>query len=110
MHGFASFIFFVFMSGTVGGIVNNYRRLCGIPLAELEQPIVAQNLVTVQIYLSPLIGGIFATTLYALFMSGILQGDFFRAFQGIEEEFESTPQFADVTLPKTNQDAAKALI
>ena len=110
LHGFASFVFFVFMSGTIGGIANNYRRLCRIPLADLEQPAVAQRLVTVQIYMSPLIGGIFAVALYVIFMSGILQGDFFPAFQGVEEAFMDMPHFADITLPKTNHDAAKALI
>ena len=110
LQGSASFVFFVFMSGTIGVIANNYRRLYRVPLAELEQPTVAQRLVTVQIYMSPLIGGIFAVALYVIFMSGIIQGDFFPDFQGVEEAFMDMPHFVDITLPKTNDDAAQALI
>ena len=43
-------------------------------------------------------------------MSGIIQGDFFPDFQGVEEAFMDMPHFVDITLPKTNDDAAKALI
>ena len=73
-------------------------------------PTVAQRLVAVQIYISPLIGGIFAVALYVIFMSGIFLGDFFPAFQGVEEAFMDMPHFADITLPKPNHDVAKALI
>jgi hypothetical protein len=109
--GFASFIFFIFMAGTVGGVANNYRRLQQLPLDTTEElPPAIHRLLTVQIYLSPIVGGVFASVLYLIFMSGILQGDFFPAFQSESAPFIDTPTFADVTLPKTNRDAAKALI
>jgi len=113
LQDFGSFVFFVFMVGTVGGIANNYRRLQRLPLVAeeaTEEARIAQRLVTIQIYLSPLIGGVFAVVLYVIFMAGMLGGDFFPAFQCAEDVFIDAPHFADCTLPQSNSDAAKALV
>ena len=104
-------IYLVFMAGTVGGIANNFRRLQHLPLELPEEPPLAiQRLVTLQIYLSPVIGGVFGTVLYVVFLSGLLKGSVFPEAQGGDDPFTTTMNMADMLLPNTNDDAAKALL
>ncbi len=102
----------VFLTGTVGGVANNYRRLQRIPLGIIENPqAISGQLITIQIYVSPIVGGIFAIILYIIFMSGILQGTFFPVFSSdLQLDFESYDLFAKYANPATNQDVAKALL
>jgi len=59
--------------GALGGFVGLQRRLKGLPVEDL------QLLATSWLYalLSPLVGGVLALVLYALFMSGLLAGELF---------------------------------
>jgi hypothetical protein len=101
----------VFLAGAVGGVANNYRRVLRIPLEVIanENP-VSKQLITFQIYISPVVGGIFAIVLYLLFMSNILQGTLFPAFSpGMQEGYASFKLFAHGANPATNQDAALAI-
>ena len=63
-----------------------------------------------QIFLSPIFGGLFAIVLYAVFVSGIIQGELFPKFKGTEDEFSTPYEFADKTLPATNSDLSKAIL
>jgi hypothetical protein len=63
-----------------------------------------------QIFLSPIFGGLFAVVLYAVFISGIIQGELFPKFKGTTEEFTTPYKFADNTLPATNADLSKAIL
>ena len=101
----------IFLAGTVGGVANNYRRLLGVPLGVLkdEDPTTKQ-LITFQIYVSPIVGGVFAIVLYLLFMSNILQGNLFPAFNNMENVYDTFQNFAHGANPATNQDAAKAIV
>jgi hypothetical protein len=63
-----------------------------------------------QIFLSPIFGGLFAVVLYAVFVSGIVQGELFPKFKGTADEFSTPYQFADETLPATNADLSKAIL
>ncbi|GEM_PF-3012093 len=104
--------FIIFLTGTVGGVANNYRRLLALSLDVIadENPITKQ-LITFQIYVSPLVGGIFSIVLYLLFMSNILQGTLFPAFSPVMQQgYDSFKLFAHVANPATNQDAAKAIV
>lgn len=49
----------VFLTGTVGGVANNYRRLQRLPAGAIAETSTSRPL-TIQLYVSPLIGGIFA--------------------------------------------------
>ncbi|MEM7227722.1 MAG: hypothetical protein AAF432_02800 [Planctomycetota bacterium] len=105
-----SLIVFIFMAGTIGGVANNIRRLSRLPIepsASIEPRL--EFLMLLQIYLSPLIGGIFACVLYVLFMSGIVQGALFPRFN-MAVEYTTTADFASASLPVQNVDAAKALV
>lgn len=101
----------IFVAGTVGGVVNNFRRLQKLP--ETKAPAssaMTDQLVTLQIYVSPFVGGVFAIVLYGIFMSGFVQGSFFPAFAAVEKPFTTFREFAASAMPATNADMAKAIV
>ncbi len=101
----------IFMAGTVGGVVNNFRRIQKLSLAKVrDSSAMAERLVTIQIYVSPFVGGVFAIVLYGIFMSGLVQGALFPAFQSAQESFTTFREFAALAMPGTNADMAKALV
>jgi hypothetical protein len=101
----------IFMAGTVGGVVNNFRRIQKLSLTKARHSTaMAERLVTIQIYVSPFVGGVFAIVLYGTFMSGLVQGALFPAFQSAEKAFASFPEFARLAMPEKNADMAKALV
>ncbi|MGJ3245340.1 MAG: hypothetical protein ACFE0I_04605 [Elainellaceae cyanobacterium] len=67
-------------------------------------------LLRLQIFLSPVFGGLFAFVLYGVFASGIIQGEIFPRFQSADNEYTTPYEFADQTIPATNGDAAKAIL
>lgn len=67
-------------------------------------------LLKLQIFLSPLFGGLFAFVLYGVFAAGIIQGEIFPQFQSTQDDYTSPYEFADKTVPITNEDAAKAIL
>ena len=100
----------IFFAGTLGAVVNNYRRLLLIPrLPDESNELLRSNLVTLQFYLSPLIGGVFAMILYLLFLTGILQGSLFPSFQSTDKKFTDLTEFIKQTGFASNLDAAKAI-
>lgn len=106
----ASVAYVVGLVGTVGGTANNYRKLqalSGVPEDDLEQA--PRSLVTSRIYLSPLIGAVFALALYLLFMGGVLSGGLFPDFECSGDDFTSYRAFADCN-PTTNADVALAMV
>lgn len=101
----------IFMVGTVGGTANNFRRvqkMAGGSIAKLD--VTTMRLITIQIYTSPILGGVFAFALYLIFMVGLLEGTFFPKFKFAGEAYESFATFAALTEPATNADVAKAVI
>ncbi|MBI4538874.1 MAG: hypothetical protein HY704_05100 [Gemmatimonadetes bacterium] len=101
----------VFCAGTLGAIANNYRRFFRIPShGGTVSELLGSRLVTVQLYLSPLIGGLFAVVLYAMFMSGILSGVLFPKFPNVDVRYTDVTTFLMSTTPENNLDAAKVLL
>lgn len=101
----------IFLAGTVGGVVNNFRRIQKLPQVRLKQSsVMAERLVTIQIYVSPFVGGVFAIVLYGIFMSGLVQGALFPAFKSADESFATFDRFAALSMPNKNTDMAKALV
>jgi hypothetical protein len=101
----------IFVAGTVGGVVNSFRRIQGLTRAKVQQPsAMTARLVTIQIYVSPFVGGIFAFVLYLIFMSGFVQGSLFPVFASGQESYKTFRDFAALSVPATNADVAKAIV
>jgi len=101
----------IFVAGTVGGAVNSFRRVQSLTTAKAQgSNAMTERLVTIQIYVSPIVGGVFAFTLYLIFMAGFLKGSFFPAFAGVDESYAGYKEFAKVSVPETNADVAKAIV
>ena len=101
----------VFLAGMIGGVVNNYRRLYVMPIAATNNlDSGATKLMIAQLYISPIVGGIFGLVLYILFMTHILQGPFFPSFSPQDgKEYVRFREFLSDVDPSQNIDAAKAL-
>ena len=100
----------IFVSGTVGGVVNSFRRIQDLSTAKAhESSAMTERLVTIQIYVSPLVGGIFAFVLYTIFMAGLVQGSLFPEFAD-DQPYKTYKDFARMSIPKMNADVAKAIV
>jgi len=64
-------------------------------------------LMTLQIYVSPLVGALFAFVLYIAFMSEILQGSLFPQFG--PQDYKGLKHFIENAVPTNTADVAKAL-
>lgn len=107
-----SLAYLVFIAGAVGGIASNYRRLQR--LFAVQDPSAtertSQRLVTYQVYLSPVVGGLFALLLYGVFMSGTLfQGGLAPEFACAASPYVDLDGLA-ACAPTTHADVAKALV
>ena len=101
----------VFVSGTVGGAVNSFRRIQKLTTTNVqESSAMTERLVTIQTYMSPFVGGVFAFVLYIIFMAGFVQGSLFPVFAAGKETYRTFSDFAAVTIPATNSDVAKAIV
>lgn len=99
----------VFVAGMLGGVVNNYRRLYAMPVFS-DNNLNDTKILIAQLYISPIVGGIFGLVLYILFMTEIIKGPFFPSFlpEG-EQEYTKFKKFLSDVDPQRNIDAAKAL-
>ncbi len=105
------FVLAIFLAGTLGGVTNNYIRLKAIPADQAIFPNTTTNqLAIIQVYVSPIIAGVFGCILYYIFVSGILRGALFPEFTGVEENFQSVSEIFNTIDPKTNQDSVKAIV
>lgn len=108
-HWMDSLPILICLFGAVGGVANNFRRFQRLRYQnwkELNSTV--RWLMTLQLYLSPLIGALFAMVLYGAFAAEILQGSLFPKFNS-GTPFLNLASFADSMRPATNGDVAKAL-
>ena len=67
----------LFVTGGVGAVLANYRRLSEIPEDGAEISKLLRRTALLQLCVAPFIGGTFALLLWMLFFTGILQGSLF---------------------------------
>jgi hypothetical protein len=100
----------LFLCGGCGAIVSNYRRLSLISESEEAlQKVLNNQMVTIHLYISPLIGGILALLLWTTFFSGLIQGTFFPAIEGTKGEYQNFQDLLVNTHPASYADAAKGM-
>jgi hypothetical protein len=101
----------VIFAGAVGAVVNNYYRLA--KLSEADKATAARlqgSVLTMQVYVSMLIAGILALVMYGLCMTGLLAGQLFPQFRGIDLDYDRMSNFLTGVKPMTNIDTGKVLI
>lgn len=109
--GLAPYEALIFVSGTVGGAVNSFRQVQNLSTVKDHQyNAITERMVTIQIYMSPFVGGVFAFVLYTIFMAGFVQGSLFPVFASGGDAYEGYEQFTILSVPATNADVAKALV
>ena len=108
-HNNIDFLLLLFFSGALGGVISTYIRVKSLPLMDKEEA-VTRMLAVLQIYITPIIAGIFGFLLYLLFASGLLTGALFPEFSGLENPFETAQSMIEQTKVKTNLDGIKALV
>ena len=103
------FLWLLLLSGALGGTISTYIRIKSLPLMDKEESII-RILAVLQIYITPVISGIFGFLLYLLFASGIVSGALFPEFSGLKDSFESAQSMIETIKIKTNLDGIKALV
>jgi len=109
--GGVSFVLLLFLCGALGGITNTYLRLREMPTNEQEllDPL-TNKLAIIQVYVSPVIAGVFGFILYSLFLAGMIQGSLFPHFSGIDLDFNGVVGLFTDVKPTNHLDAARALL
>lgn len=106
-----SLLLVVFLMGAAGGVTSTFLRLKNIPSDFPRTNLPGQVVqAIVQVYVSPVIAGIFAWVLYGLFVTEIIKGPLFPEFRGTEIEYDSIRQVFSKVEPNQILDAAKALL
>ncbi|KND60270.1 hypothetical protein BVER_05010c [Candidatus Burkholderia verschuerenii] len=100
----------LFVSGALGAVLANYRRLSEIPESAIEKESTLRKTADLQIFLSPFVGGMFALLLWMLFYSGILSGSLFPKFTGTNCAYSGWQDLMAKTQPEKFSDAAKGVI
>ena len=101
----------IFFAGAVGAVVNNYYRLATLSTNTVAlQAAALTDLVVIQMYVSLLVAGILAFVAYGLFLSGLVQGSLFPVFEKTQESYQGVTALLMNLAPKTNLDAAKAIL
>lgn len=107
-----SLILLIFLAGATGGIINSYIRLRDVPLSQHRDKIDSTSniLAIMQIYVSPLVSGLFALVFYLLCISGLIAGELFPKFTALEEEFRDVAHIFLSVKPAHQLDAIKAVM
>lgn len=108
----------LFFTGTLGASINNYRRLLTLGVAdgklrtlEVVGGELPTQLMTLQIWLSAVIGGFFGIVIYMIFVSELLSGELFPEFKILPPKSESgMSQLISATYLASSKDAAKAIV
>ena len=101
----------IFFAGAVGAVVNNYYRLATLSTnIDAFDAATQKDLVVIQMYVSLLVAGILAFVAYGLFLSGLVQGSLFPVFEKTQESYQGVTALLMNLAPKTNLDAAKAIL
>lgn len=111
MGGFSDLLLLVLMAGSTGAVINNYYRLA--KLSTVDQAVFDQadhHVFTMQLYVSVLVSAVLGIIMYGLCLSGLIAGDLFPAFKGVEADYTNVTELMRNVSPAGNIDAAKAVV
>ena len=106
-----SLIFLMFLSGGLGGLLTLALRLRNLPIelpAQLQASS-ARMMGILNVYFTPVLAGVFGVIVYALAASGLIGGDLFPTFTGLNASYSGVGNLFTSVGPEHNLDAAKAL-
>jgi len=101
----------IFLAGSAGGLVNSYLRIKNLPLSQqIECSPHLNFLAILQLYLTPFISGFFAFVFYGICITGLIGGEVFPKFQGLDMEYISVGDIFQNVQPASRIDAIKAVM
>jgi len=105
-----SLLVFIFLAGSAGGIINSYRRLQKLSLDSREKMDDISNILAIiQVYVSPTVAGLLALILYLLTLSGLIAGELFPKFVGLDGNYVNISDIFTNVTPAQRMDAIKAI-
>jgi hypothetical protein len=107
---YSSLPFILFLCGASGAVVGNYRKLSLLGNdGEATKQALATPAVTLQLYVSPLVGGVFAMLAWAMFFSGLLKGVLFPDIANVTCTYDNFHNLMANTHPEHYADAMKGV-
>lgn len=105
------FLLLIFLAGAAGGVTNTYERMRKVPAKVNEFSNSTVNMVAIiQVYVSPVIAGVFGVVLYSLFLTDLLSGTLFPSFVGQDDAYQGVVHLFNKISPKEQIDAAKSVV
>ena len=100
----------LFLCGASGAVIANYQRLAALSLdkGRIDDRL-RGSMVSIQLYISPAVGGTFALVLWAAFFSGLIKGDFFPLIDGTDQAYNNFHDLMTNTRPHQFKDAMKGV-
>lgn len=109
--GHSDLMLLVLLAGSTGAVINNYYRLARLSAVDHDAFDRFDNHVfTMQLYVSVLISGVLGFLMYGLCISGLVAGDLFPAFKGVNAGYASVTELLANVSPAGNIDAVKAVV
>ena len=112
-EGYSNLPLILFLCGASGSIVGNYRKLSLLGAdGEATKQALGTPAVVLQLYVSPLIGGIFAMLAWTAFFSGLLKGVLFPNIivrAGVKDLYDNFHNLMANTYPEHYSDAMKGV-
>ncbi|ACS79097.1 hypothetical protein [Maridesulfovibrio salexigens] len=107
-----SLLLVIYLVGAGGGVVSTYLRLKSMPDESFTYNKDSKDrlMAILQVYMSPVIAGVFAWLLYGLFATGILKGTMFPNFIGAEKVYYNVVQLFQDLKPEHLEDTALAIL
>ncbi len=101
----------IFLAGATGGLLNSYLRIKNIPLSEENQLTPHLNFMAIlQLYITPFVSGFLAIIFYGICISGVISGEIFPKFQGLDLPYTNVADIFINVKPEARIDGIKAIM
>jgi hypothetical protein len=100
-------LFSLFCFGALGGTLNTYFRLKDLPADAVPLDSHSNILAILQVYVSPIVAGAFATVMYVVLVSKVIEGPLFPQFETPQSPPDKIIDFLWRAVPDGTFNAAK---